>query len=124
MGGGVKTRTIVIGIGIALALAVLLGGGWLLGSQLWGASYCQSGFGMIGNYGSPWGMHTFGGGILMFLFWGAIIGGIALLVVGLARQGTQRVDRGESPLEILKRRYASGEIDREEFERMKELLSS
>jgi putative membrane protein len=65
----------------------------------------------------------------MFLFWGMIIGGIALLVVGLARQGTQPGGRGESPrsespIEILKRRYASGELDREEFERMKELLSS
>jgi putative membrane protein len=119
-----KPRTIIIGIGIALALAVLLGGGWLLGSQVWARGCCQSGFGMTGIYGSPWGMHTFGGGILMFLFWGVIIGGVALLVVGLARQGTQRVDRGESPLDILKRRYASGEIDPEEFQRMKELLSS
>ena len=147
-----KRRTILIGVGLALALVALVGGGWLLGSQL-GATGCwQSGFGMTlapplrsstsagaGNYGSPWGMHTFGGGILMFLFWGVIIGGIALLVVGLARhrygspasgisvgtpQGTQAVGRGESPLEILKRRYASGEIDRDEFELMKELLSS
>jgi putative membrane protein len=60
----------------------------------------------------------------MILFWGAIIGGIALLVAGLARQGTRRDQGGESPLEILKRRYASGEIDREEFQRRKELLSS
>jgi putative membrane protein len=119
-----KTRTIVIGIGIALALAVLLGGGWLLGSLLWAGGCCQAGFGMVGNHGSPLGMHTFGGGILMFLLWGLIIGGIALLVVGLGRQSAQRVNRGESPLDILKRRYASGEIDREEFERMKELLSS
>jgi putative membrane protein len=118
-----KTRTVLIGVGIALALVALVGGGWLLGSQLGGTGCWQSGFGMTGNYGSPWGMHTFGGGILMFLFWGVIIGGIALLVVGLARQGTRAVDRGESPLEILKRRYASGEIDRDEFERMKELLS-
>jgi putative membrane protein len=119
-----KTQTILIGAGIVLALVALVAGGWLLGSQLWAGGCCQSGFGMMGNYGSPWGMHTFGGGILMFLFWGVIIGGIALLVVGLARQGTQRVDRGESPLDILERRYASGEIAREEFERMKELLSS
>ena len=119
-----KTRNVLIGIGIALALVALVGGGWLLSSQLWGAGCWQSGFGMTGNYGSPWGMHTFGGGNLMFLFWGVIIGGIALLVVGLARQGTQAADRGESPVEILKRRYAGGEIDREEFERMKELLSS
>jgi putative membrane protein len=119
-----KTRTIVIGIGIALALAVLLGGGWFLGSQLRTGGCCQSGFGVTGSYGFPWGMHTFGGGIVMFLFWGVIIGGIALLVAILARQGTQRDGRGDSPLDILKRRYAGGEIDREEFERMKELLSS
>jgi putative membrane protein len=119
-----KTRTILIGGGIALALLALLGGGWLLGSQLWNQTWYQSGFGMMGSYGSPWGMHTFGGGILMFLFWGVIIGGIALLVFGVARRSPQRDNRGESPLDILKRRYASGEIDREEFERMKELLSS
>ena len=119
-----KTRTTLIGVGTVMALVALVGGGWLLGSQLAGAGCWQSAFGMAGNYGSPWGMHTFGGGILMFLFWGVIIGGIALLVVGLARQGTQAAGRGETPLEILSRRYASGEIDRDEFERMKELLSS
>jgi putative membrane protein len=127
-----KTRTILIGVGIALALVALLGGGWLLGSQLWSAGCWQSGLGMTGDCGSPWGMHTYGGGMLMLLFWGAIIGGITLLVVGLARhrlgsgtpQGTQAADWGEPPLEILKRCYASGDIDRDEFERMKELLSS
>ncbi len=119
-----KTRTVLIGIGIALALVALLGGGWLLGNQLWGVGCWQAGPGAMGGYGFPWGMHTFGGGILMFLFWVVIIGGIALLVVGLARQGIQPTERGEAPLDILKRRYASGEIDREEFERMKELLSS
>jgi putative membrane protein len=121
-----KTRTVVIGLGIALALVALLGGGWLLSSQLWGGGCCSYGygFGMMDAYGSPWGIHTFGGGILMFLFWGVIIGGMALLVAGLARQRTWRADGGESPLEILKRRYARGEIDRAEFQRMKELLSS
>ncbi len=119
-----KTRIFVIGIGIVLAVAVLLGGGWLLGSRLWSGGCCQSSFGMTGFSNSPWGMHTFGGGMLMFLFWGVIIGGVVLLVAGLARQGAQPVDRGQSALEILKRRYASGEIDREEFERMKEPLSS
>lgn len=121
-----KTRNVLIGIGIALAL---LAGGWLLGSRLWGATCSGYGWGMMNGYGSPWGMHTFGGGILMFLFWIVIVGGIALLVAGLARQGTGATGQGqslrsESPLEILRRRYAAGEIDREEFERMKELLSA
>jgi putative membrane protein len=118
-----KTRTIAIAIGVALAAAVLLGGGWLLGNGLWAGGWRQASF-LRGGYGSPWAMHTFGGGILMLLFWGAIIGGVALLVAATSRQSTQRVDERESPLDILKRRYASGEIDREEFERMKELLSS
>lgn len=118
-----KTRTILIGIGVVLALAALLGAGFLVGSQLWGGGWCQSGSGMTGFHGPRLGMHTFGGGILMLLFLAAIIGGIALLVISLARRGPQPADRRESPLEILKRRYASGEIDRDEFERMKELLS-
>jgi putative membrane protein len=124
-----KTRTIIIVVGIALALIALLGGGWLLGNQVWGVGCWPAGPGMIGGFGSPWGMHTFGGGLFMVLFWIVIIGGIALLVAGLVRQGTQSVGRGESPrsespMEILKRRYAAGEIDRAEFERMQELLSS
>ena len=118
-----KARNVLIGVGIVLALLALMAGGWLLGSQLWGQGCWTYGSNMMGNYGSPWGMHTFGGGILMFLFWGAFIGGIVLLVAGLARQGAQPVGQNESPIEILKRRYAGGEIDREEFERMKELLS-
>ena len=81
-----RTRTILIGGGIALALVTLLGGGWLLGSQLWSQGCCQSGFGMKGSFGSSWGMHTFGGGILMFLFWGLIIGGIALVVITTKRK--------------------------------------
>lgn len=118
-----KTRTILTGIGIALALVALVGGGWLLGNRLGATGCLQPGSGMMGSYGSPWGMHGFGGGVLMFLFWGGIIAGIVLLVVVLARQGTPSADRDESALEILKRRYVRGEIDRDEYERIKEQLS-
>ncbi|HFD40905.1 MAG TPA: SHOCT domain-containing protein [Anaerolineae bacterium] len=71
-------------------------------------------------------MSGWNGGIAMFLFWILIIGGIALLVVGLTRPkaGLPPAQRDESPLEILKWRYAAGEIDRDEYERMKELLLS
>ena len=122
-----KTRNVLIGIGIALvsvALVALVGGGWLLGGQVWGGGCRQPGWGMMDDYGSPWGMHTWSGGILMFLFWALIIGGVVLLVVGLTRPETpQTASRDESPLEVLKWRYAAGEIDRSEYEMMKELLS-
>lgn len=49
-----------------------------------------------------------------------------LLILGIAHlvnlvTGSSRTS-GESPLRILKRRYAKGEINREEFEKMKDDL--
>jgi len=51
----------------------------------------------------------------MVVFW---IGVIAASAVGLryALGGPRGVDRGESPEDILKKRYARGDIDREEYE--------
>ncbi len=67
------------------------------------------------NYG--WGMGI--GWILMVLFWLFVIVGIVYLVQAGISRGKPR---GEDPLDILKRRYAKGEISREEFERMKDDL--
>lgn len=115
-----KTRNIVIGV--ALALVVLLAVGLLLGG--WLASGGYYGHGMMGGYGLPLGMPALGGVILMLFFWGVIIGGIALLVVGLTRQDEKPAGPDESALGILRRRYASGEIDRQEFEGIREALLS
>ena len=118
-----NTRKVLIGVTLAvvavLIVALLAGGGRLLGWDCYGY-----GSGMMRGLGSPFRMHTLGGGILMLLFWGAIISGGALLVIGLSRQNTPPANRNETPLEILKRRYASGEIDRDEFEQIKESLLS
>ena len=70
----------------------------------------------------------YGGGIWMFLhllFWILIIIGVILLVVWLVRQtGESARGRGEeTALDILKKRYARGEIGKEEYERMKKDLS-
>jgi putative membrane protein len=60
-----------------------------------------------------------GGGPMGFMW----IGWLLLIVfagvaIGLLIRGrTERQGRPESPEEILKRRFASGEIDREEYER-------
>lgn len=71
----------------------------------------------------PWGMHPMWGwwgiwGIAMmlfvFLFWALVIVAIVLGIRWLLRQGRPEVS--DSALEILRQRYARGEINREEFE--------
>jgi putative membrane protein len=70
----------------------------------------------------------YGGGMWMFfefLFWVFIVIGIILLIVWIAKQ-PGRYERGhgeESPLDILRKRYARGEISKEEFERIKKDIS-
>lgn len=72
----------------------------------------------------PWGMHYMWGmwgigmGLVMLVFWGLVIAALVYAVRWLATQGRQQ-PRGESPLDIAKRRYASGEITREQFEALK-----
>jgi len=66
----------------------------------------------------------FGGGIFMLLFWVAIIVGVFYLVRLLINQSKATSRPPENPaLEILKQRYARGEISREEFEKMKADIS-
>ncbi len=71
------------------------------------------------------GNNCFMGGGFMWIFWIAIIVGIIFLVkwiVMQSRPGEQKHE--ESSLEILKKRYARGEIDKEEFEQKKKDLLS
>jgi putative membrane protein len=70
-----------------------------------------------GNYG--WGMGF--GWIFMVLFWALVIFGIVYIVQAISRK-TGRQGMVETPLDILKKRYAQGDITKEEFERMKDDL--
>jgi putative membrane protein len=78
-------------------------------------------------FGGPWAGGGFGifGLIFMLVFWVLIIASIVLVVKWLVEQGRSggtRGSGGEAALDILKNRYARGEIGKEEFEAKKKDL--
>jgi putative membrane protein len=78
------------------------------------------GTGMMGGYGMGWF-----GSIFMIAFWVLLLGGLFFLVKWLIQGSRVRLDDarpGSRALEILKQRYAQGEIDREEFDQKKQDL--
>ncbi len=75
------------------------------------------------GYGAGWGW-MIGGWIMMLLFWALVIIGIVALVRYAGdRGGAARAGGHETPLEILRRRYASGEITKEQFDEMRRTVA-
>lgn len=85
-------------------------------------SLAQMGGGMMGGYG--YGMGWFGS-MVMIVFWILVIVGLVFLIRWLA-SSTKNDGHGAKPedsaIEILKKRYATGEITKEEFEEKKKGL--
>ena len=73
-------------------------------------------YGMMDGYGTGYGM-----GILGLIFWILVIVGLVLLIKYLWESSVAKREQ-ESALEILKRRYARGDISKEEFEDKKKDL--
>ena len=63
------------------------------------------------------------------IFWTVIIAAVVIIALvlilnrtGGTRQNKFEVNQGDTPMDILKKRYALGEITKEEFEEMKKEL--
>jgi putative membrane protein len=59
---------------------------------------------------------------MMLMFWGLVIAGLVLGIRWLVRQG--RDERSDRALDLLRERYARGEINKEEFEAKRRDLGS
>lgn len=94
---------------------------WMMGS-----AFAPESFGGTKGGGNPMmgtGWNGFGllGWVPMLLFWVLLILGVIALLRYLGKSGQSQ--EGKTPLDILKERYARGEIDKKEFEEKKKVLS-
>ncbi len=93
---------------------MMMSGGGMMGEGMMGEGMMGGGFGGFGGFGLTW--------LLNFAITIVFVAGLILLVVWFVRQfsGDQRLAREEKvALDILKERYAKGDINREEFEQKK-----
>jgi putative membrane protein len=115
-----RKTSILLSLGVSAAL---------IAAAIWFFYRYHTGM-WIGN--GRWDMcyhHMMGGGIgiIMIIFWIVLIGALILLVSGVINsiRGTQQnEDDLRNPLEILKQRYARGEIDKAEYEDKRRSLST
>ncbi len=87
-------------------------------------SYAQwrsgGGWGCFGPGMMGWGWGF--GWIFMIIFWGLVVAGLIFLVkwlASLSRTPAPHEKSHDSALDILKQRYAKGEINKEEFDQKK-----
>ncbi len=76
---------------------------------------------MMGGFG--YGGMMFGG-FFMLAFWVLVIVGVIWLVLTLTRSGQSVVSSSSTakPIDVLRERYAKGEITKEQYEEMKREL--
>ena len=111
-----------------LILIIVLGSSFAAGMMGPG----MMGPGMMGRYGPPggrfggnswaWGLAMGLGWLARLAFWGAVIVGLVLVIRWLTSATASPGGARESALDILKRRYATGEITREEYDQMRQVL--
>jgi len=109
-GGGLILAALVLGTLMPFLVPATVGGstyGWMMGPGMMGGYGMMAGFGWLGM-------------LMMVLFW---VGVVLLVVWGLSNLFTMQLPRVEPDAEeILKQRFARGEISREEFVQARETL--
>ncbi len=75
-------------------------------------------YGYQGHMMGSWGM-----GWMMIVFWALLLIGLILIIRWLIVQTKGKSKEEKSYLDILKERFASGEIDIQEFEEKKKILT-
>ncbi len=135
---------IILGVLVLIVLLVPLLGGGILGSGMWGAGMMGGGTmgpGMMGGGSMGPGMMGGGsmgpgiggwagglasalGGLATLAFLGAGIVGIVLVVRVLSGTGGRTGPREDPALDVLKRRYAAGELTTEQYGDMRRALES
>ncbi len=119
MNKDIKTALFIVGVIFILLIALPAIFGLLVGG--FGGGWGMMGSGMMGGFGWWWLLP-----VLAILFLALIIWAIVMLMRGLSQPGHSQPEYGspDSALEILKQRYAKGEINKEEYEEKKKDLSS
>jgi len=90
-------------------------------------AFCDSAYGQIGQMLAQVVMVCSEFKNFLMGIYGAGIGGVILIIVGAVLPGEKKEDeleQDDTSLEILKERYAKGEISKEEFENMKKDLEN
>jgi putative membrane protein len=113
-------------IGLVALMILILGATLLFPFWARGIGLGLARAGWIGGFGLARPFLWFRG-VGAFLFWLLLFAGIILIIRALAEGPSSTSGPGsvttESPLDILKRRYAKGEINKEQYDEIRSNLS-
>ena len=116
MDKNIKTVLLISGIVVAALIILPLVFGLVAGWQ--GGGWGMMGPGMMGGFGWMWLMPVF-----WIVFLGLIIWAVVAAVRGSSESRSSGSSKADSALEVLKKRYARGEINKEEYEEKKRDLA-
>jgi len=118
MDKNVKTALIIGGVIITVLVVLSTVFGLISGGQ--GYGYGMMGSNIMGGFGLMWLMPIFWILILGLIIWAVVVG---VRGVSEPRSSDSAWSRADSALEVLKKRYARGEINKEEYEEKKKDLA-